>query len=449
MGLKPPLFPVNIPRLVSAQTRGRLELLLALETSPEPAAATLREGAPHGGGEAGRELLETLEAHGLAPWAHDTLGRAGLREAFALDFLLRLKDVYRATVLRNRVLFASLEQIGAACARRGVALIPLKGAALARRLYGNPGLRPMQDLDLLVKPADVEAAAAVLREAGYVVPPHLDEAAARREHFHCVFERPARGIKVELHWSLSEEASLAEPALARLWERSAAGEDGMRALDPATELVAVAAHAWKHGYLNPALVEDEQLRPLLYEPLAGNRLVWLLDLHRLMRAGAASPAACRERAREWSAPAALAGAVALAAAAFGPVAGWGGDAVRERDASLARYLILRRLARGLAAGSPRTVRLVQRATRMDPHLQARPIRALDLLDAFRAPAAIRALRERGGFVLAPLGWVCAAAAGAAAVGAAAGTALGGRARRRRFRRRAGRAGLAAAEKSGV
>lgn len=430
---------MSVSRLISAQTRRRLGLLLALETSPGSGAATLRAGAPHGGGETGRELLEALEAHGLASWAYDTLGRAGLREAFTPDFLLRLKDVYRATTLRNRVLFASLEEIAAACARRGVALIPLKGAALARRIYGNPGLRPMQDLDLLVKPADVEAAAALLREAGYVVPPHLDEGVARREHFHCVFERPSLGVKVELHWSLSEEASLAEPALARLWERSGAGEDGMRALDPATELVAVAAHAWKHGYLNPALVEDEQLRPLLYEPLAGNRLIWLLDLHRLMRAGATSPAACRDRAREWAAPASLAGAVALAAEAFGPVAGWGWDACRDRDASLARYLILRRLARGLAAGSPLTVRLVQRATRMDPHLQARPIRALDLLDAFRAPASIRALRARGGFAVAPIGWVCAAAAGAVAVGAAAGTALRGRARRRRFMRRASRA----------
>jgi hypothetical protein len=218
----------------------------------------------------------------------------------------------------------------------------------------------------------------------------------------------------------------------------------MRSLDPATELVAVATHAWKHGYLNPAIVDDERLLTVLYEPLSGNRLVWLLDLHRLMRTGAADPAACRERAREWGASASLEGAVELAAAAFGPVAGWGRAAVRSRDASLARYLILRRLARGLAAGSPLTVRLLERATRMDPHLQARPIRALDLLDAFRAPVSVRALRARGLGLVAPIGWVCAAVAGVAAVAAAAGMALRGRARRSSFRRRAARrrAGLA-------
>jgi len=430
---------LSTSRLLSVEARRRLEMLLALEMSPESATAALQAGAPHDGDGAGRELLATLEVHGLAPWAHDTLGRAGLRESFTPDFILRLKDSYRATALRNRVLFSALEEFAAACAKRGVPLIPLKGAALARRVYGNPGLRPMQDLDLLVKTADVEAAAAVLREIGYAVPAHLDEGAARREHFHCVYERPADGVKIELHWSLGEEAALSAPALARLWERSGIREDGTRSLDPATELVAVAAHAWKHGYLNPALVEDELLRPLLYEPLSGNRLIWLLDLHRLMRAGNATQAACRDRAREWGALVALAGAVELAVAAFGPVAGWERAASLVRDASLPRYLILRRLARGLAAGSPGTVRFLERATRMDPHLQARPIRALDLLDAFRAPDWIREMRARGLFAVAPIGWACAAAAGVAAIGSAAAMALRGRARRRRFRRRASRA----------
>jgi hypothetical protein len=208
-------------------------------------------------------------------------------------------------------------------------------------------------------------------------------------------------------------------------------------------LVAIAVHAWKHGYLNPALVGNERLRPLQYEPLSGNRLIWLLDLHRLMRRGAATPDACRERARAWGATASLAGALELAAAAFGPVAGWEVSAGGRRDASLARYLVLRQLARGLAAGSPRTLRLLRRATSMDPHLQARPIRALDLLDAFRAPAAIDALRARGFFYIAPIGWACAAARGGVAVGAAAGMALRGRRQRRRFRRAAVRTSAAA------
>ena len=138
-------------RLLSAAARRSLGCLLALESSPDAAAAALRAGAPLGAGDAGRELLAALDAHGLAPWAHEALGRAGLREALAPELADRLRDRYRETALRNRVLFASLAEIAAALTGRGVELIPLKGAALAHRVYGNPGLRPMQDLDLLVR----------------------------------------------------------------------------------------------------------------------------------------------------------------------------------------------------------------------------------------------------------------------------------------------------------
>jgi hypothetical protein len=425
------------PHLLGHEARALLRLLLAFEAGPaEAAAAALRAGAS-AATDAGvwRELALALAAHGLAPWAHEVLGRAGAAEWVSPPFLARLKDHRRATALRNRTLFAALDGIAAACAAAGLELVPLKGAALARRLYGDVGLRPMQDLDLLVRPAAVADAAGLLRGFGYAVPRHLDERAARREHFHCVFEDRARGVKVELHWSLGDEAALPAQALGGVWERSSAAAPGLRALDPATELVAVAAHAWKHGSLNPALVADPGLAPLVLEPLSGNRLVWLLDVHRLLRAGGAVPGACRALARAWDAAAAFEGALALAQAAFGPVDGWepppGGPG---RDASLARLLAVRGLARGLARGSRRAARTLERLNRMDPHLQARPIRALELLDAFRAPAALRALRGRWGAAAAPLCWIGAALAGSAAVGGAAATFARGRARRRRFRR---------------
>jgi hypothetical protein len=48
----------------------------------------------------------------------------------------------------------------------GIPYIVLKGADYARRLYPEPSLRPMQDLDILVRVEDFEAACAKLTEAG-------------------------------------------------------------------------------------------------------------------------------------------------------------------------------------------------------------------------------------------------------------------------------------------
>lgn len=427
---------MSVSDLLGAEARLGLRRLLTLEWGPPGGEAPRCQADVLPEGSRWEPVLRALEAHGLAPWAHEALGVAGLRDGVPAFVAARLRDHYRATVLRNRMLLGALEEITALCAAKDIEIIPLKGATLARRLYRDPGLRPMQDLDLLVRPEAAAAAGRALRGAGYRVPAHLDEAATQREHFHCVYERAAAGVKVELHWSLGEEAALPAAALAGLWQRSLPGPvPGQRALDEATELVVVAVHAWRHGILNPALVGEERLRPLLFEPLSGNRLLWLLDLHRLQRAGTADPGLCRARAWEWDAAASLQGAIVLAGEAFGSVPAWGlPGPPPQREASLARLLILRHLARGLLAGSPGSARLVERLSRMDPHLQARPIRAIELLDRFRAPAPLRELRARHGVAVLPLCWVGATLAGAGALARAGALACRSRLRRRRFRR---------------
>ncbi len=59
-----------------------------------------------------------------------------------------------------------LSKLLAAFNDAGVPVMLLKGAALTLCLYDEAGLRPMSDVDLLVRPADVARAATVLRQAG-------------------------------------------------------------------------------------------------------------------------------------------------------------------------------------------------------------------------------------------------------------------------------------------
>jgi hypothetical protein len=49
----------------------------------------------------------------------------------------------------------------------GVPLLFLKGAALGALAYGNPSLKSAIDIDLLIEPADLGRAAALLRESGF------------------------------------------------------------------------------------------------------------------------------------------------------------------------------------------------------------------------------------------------------------------------------------------
>ena len=58
-----------------------------------------------------------------------------------------------------------------ALSERGIEALVLKGGALAHLVYPEPGLRPMEDIDILVAPDCAALAREVLLSLGYVAPP--------------------------------------------------------------------------------------------------------------------------------------------------------------------------------------------------------------------------------------------------------------------------------------
>jgi hypothetical protein len=108
-----------------------------------------------------------IQVHGIAP----LLDRAAASwpDAHALHPRLRayLSDQRRLSAARVARLLGELAEILAALQAAGVAALPLKGSLLATRYYPEPGLRPMNDLDLLVRPEDEPRALAALAELGY------------------------------------------------------------------------------------------------------------------------------------------------------------------------------------------------------------------------------------------------------------------------------------------
>jgi hypothetical protein len=81
------------------------------------------------------------------------------------------RELYRAVHLfhaaRNRALLAEAADILAALDGLREDVLLRKGAHLLPLLYGDPGLRPMADIDLLVRPAAAGRVADVLRARGY------------------------------------------------------------------------------------------------------------------------------------------------------------------------------------------------------------------------------------------------------------------------------------------
>lgn len=106
---------------------------------------------------------------GVGPLLHRRF--AGSEGALPADFRFWLAEQYRCSALRADSLQAELGVILSACQQASLAVMPLKGSLLARREYPDPALRPMADLDLLVRPADRSRLAEILTALGYSLQP--------------------------------------------------------------------------------------------------------------------------------------------------------------------------------------------------------------------------------------------------------------------------------------
>ena len=164
----------------------------------------------------------------------------------------QLRDACRASAARNLLLFSELGKVLRAAQAARVPVIPLKGACLAEAVYGDITLRPMADLDLLVKPSDLPAAIEVLRTLGYESDQRFDPVAQQARFQDMPPMRHPGGAMVELHWTLVTplcRARIDEHELEGIWGRSApaiiAGVSS-RALAPEDLLLHLCMHASVH-----------------------------------------------------------------------------------------------------------------------------------------------------------------------------------------------------------
>ncbi|WFB37399.1 nucleotidyltransferase family protein [Kiritimatiellota bacterium B12222] len=159
----------------------------------------------------------------------------------------------------------------------------IKGPVLYEQSYRSLFPRRYEDLDLVVRPEQVDVTLQVLVEAGYRRPHHpLVEKALRRFHFHTplVHMQPAM-TKLELHWHLIDFTNLYRIQLGDLFDRHHRGDPDAGVLphmEANDQLLYLALHVAKHGLQNIKALK--QGRPLEWylSRAAGNRLSWFLDL---------------------------------------------------------------------------------------------------------------------------------------------------------------------------
>jgi hypothetical protein len=178
--------------------------------------------------------------------------------------MTHLRSAYVANLLRNRQLAAELAGVVGTLRREGIEAIVVKGGALAPTVYADPAQRPMNDLDLLVRPEDTDRAGAVLRSLGFALPGALPaRMAAFQQRFGGGVEwqraRGGRVTRLDLHhhlvgvdwcWAAFPFDSDA------LWSAARPlAVDGLEAWQLSLEdtLIHLCLHPALHGYAGPLL----------------------------------------------------------------------------------------------------------------------------------------------------------------------------------------------------
>lgn len=112
--------------------------------------------------------LRELQVHGLAPLLYQDLRGRSLESRFPKQILESLRAAYIHSVATHTQLFHELEGVLEAFSKAGITPILMKGAHLSESLYGEGCLRPMGDIDLLIRPEEFSRAREVFPSLGYV-----------------------------------------------------------------------------------------------------------------------------------------------------------------------------------------------------------------------------------------------------------------------------------------
>ena len=204
------------------------------------------------------------ESHGLGPLVYSHLEAAGPGVPLAA------RRAFQGLCLRhgrqNELRLRALREILIAFEAAGVSALVLKGAALANLIYARPGLRPMGDLDLLVRRRDLDGARQVLRYLDFVTAGTDGDSLPDK---HDLLTKDVKGlrVRVELHHRLFPEKI----------ERPTVLDVRSRSLVPFT-LDGLTAHTLDADSLLCHLCQHLVFHADVFTRL---RLIWIADIARL------------------------------------------------------------------------------------------------------------------------------------------------------------------------
>lgn len=180
------------------------------------------------------------------------LKQRGAAEAVPKDVAELMRQFERRNTMHNLLYYRELRLLTSALQSENIPVILLKGIYLADAVYENIGLRQMNDIDLMVHPADLARVFETLEGMGYSTahPVSTDLALKTSKHLPTMLKPGRAGF--EIHWNITPPGKSYTIGHGGLWDRAApvrvAGCDAL-ALAPEDLLLHLCIHtSYQHQF---------------------------------------------------------------------------------------------------------------------------------------------------------------------------------------------------------
>ncbi|MEA2040420.1 MAG: nucleotidyltransferase family protein [Thermodesulfobacteriota bacterium] len=139
------------------------------------------------------------------------------------EMLHRLKESYHKQSMRSLRIYGQLSRILDGMNQADIPIILLKGAYLAKWIYGDIALRPMGDIDILCRDGDRGAVQEILRGLGYeemknIAQSRFHEEISSKIGSHLPPFTRKNAVRVEIHTDIFTKAPHKTTEMERVWE---------------------------------------------------------------------------------------------------------------------------------------------------------------------------------------------------------------------------------------